>query len=165
MQVIKETGDAPHFGQLLADVNRQTNGAGTVVDGPGHSLTDPPVGAGGKFLTPGRSDIVVRALQADGSLLNQVQKLQALILVFLGDAHDEPEIGSHHAIPGTFAHSDAMALSCCQFVFSKLLELLHVLDMVSKLNFLGCSQQWDTPDAAEIKTDGISGQTTTLTRR
>jgi hypothetical protein len=37
--------------------------------------------------------------------------------------------------------------------------------MVSKLNFLGCSQQWDTPDAAEIKTDGISGQTTTLTRR
>ena len=39
-------GDATHLGKFLADVDRQANGAGTVVDRPRHSLTNPPVGIG-----------------------------------------------------------------------------------------------------------------------
>ena len=35
--------------------------------------------------------------------------------------------------------------------------------MVSKFNFLCSCQQWNTSNAAEIKADGISCQTTTLT--
>ena len=57
-----------------------------------------------------------------------------------------------------------MTMSCCQFFLREFLKLLHVLDMVCKLDLLCRCQQWNPSDAAEIEADGISGQTATLTR-
>ena len=67
------TGDAPHLRQLFTDVNRQTNGAGAVVDGPGHALANPPVGIGRKLVAHGGVEFVDRTLKADGTLLHQIQ--------------------------------------------------------------------------------------------
>ena len=57
-----------------------------------------------------------------------------------------------------------MTMSCCQVFLREFLKLLHVLDMVCKLDLLCRCQQWNPSDAAEIEADGISSQTATLTR-
>ena len=110
-------GDASHLGELFADVDRQANGAGAVVDGPRHALANPPVGIGGKFVAHGGVELVDRSLQADGTFLNQIEQLQALVLVFLRHAHHEAEVGGHHPVAGPFAHADLVAMPGGQLLF------------------------------------------------
>ena len=123
-------GDAPHLRELLADVDGEANRAGAVVDGPGHALANPPVGIGRELVTHGWVELVHRPLQADGTFLNQVEQFEALVLILLGDADDEPQVGGHHAIAGAGAHPDLVLLPGRQFCGGEFLQALHGLHMV-----------------------------------
>ena len=83
-------------------------------------------------------------------------------MILLGNAYNEPQIGSHHAIPGALAHADLVALSGGEILLRQFLELLHLLNMVRQLNLFSGGQQWNPTDAAEIKPDGIGGQAAAL---
>ena len=156
--------DAPHLGELFADVDRQPDGAGAVVDRAGHPLADPPVGVGGELVSHRRVELIDGPFESDRTLLNQIQQFQSLVLVFLGDADHKAEVGRHHPIPGTFAHADFVTITGGELLFREFLKLLHLLDVVRQFNLFSGCQQRNATDAAEIKTDGIGGQTAALTR-
>ena len=65
--------DAAHLGEFFADMNRQANGAGAVINGARHALANPPVGVSRKFVAHGRVELVDRALKANGTFLHQVE--------------------------------------------------------------------------------------------
>ena len=134
-------------------MNRQTNGACAVVDRPGHALADPPVGIRRKLVTHGRVEFVHGSFQADRSFLNQIQKFQTLVLIFLGNAHDQAEVGCHHPVARSLAHADAMSLPGSAILLSDIEQFLHGLHVVSQLDFFRCSEQWNSTNAAQVITD------------
>ena len=89
-----------HGLQLLVDVDRQANGASLVSDCSTHRLADPPGRVRRELVVQRLIELLDRADQAERALLDQVQERQPLPLEALGDRHDEPQVGLHHALLG-----------------------------------------------------------------
>ena len=151
--VAKFAADPPHLREFLADVDRQADGAGAVVDGPRHALADPPIGVGGKFVAHGRIELVDGPFQTDGPFLNQIQQLQALVLILLGHAHHQAQVGGHHPVAGALAHADLSFLLGREALLRQLLEGFARLDVVGEFDFLGWREQGHPADGAQVPAD------------
>ena len=77
----------------LDHVHGDPDRAGLIRDRAGDRLPDPPGGIGRELVTAAPLEFVDRFHQADIALLDQVQELQAAVVVLLGNRDDEPEIG------------------------------------------------------------------------
>ena len=145
-----------HRGQALTEVNRQADRAGLAGDRPGHALTDPPEGISRELVATGGVELLNGPFQAQGTLLDQIQQLQAFALIFLGNAHHQAQVGFHHPLLGAAANTN-------QFLFAGgvggFLALLHQrhhgLNLVPQLDLLRRSQQWNPADTREVPADGV----------
>ena len=81
-------------------MNGKPDGARLAGNGAGHALADPPEGISGELIAPGWIEFLHSTLKTEGALLNQVKQLQALALIFLGNADHQTEVGLHHALFG-----------------------------------------------------------------
>ena len=63
-------------------------------------LPDPPGGIGRELVAAAILELVDRLHQADIAFLDQVEELQAAIVVFLGDRDDEAQVRLHHLLLG-----------------------------------------------------------------
>ena len=112
---------------------------------PSHALTDPPKGISRKLVSTGWIKLLNRPFQAEGSLLNEIKKLKAFALIFLGDTHNKTKISLHHPLLGTLANTNHAAVFGAElFAVGRdrsILGLLHeLLDLVAKLNFFSSGQ-------------------------
>src|SRR5215469_1042347 len=73
----------------LNHVNGYTNGARLIRERPADRLSNPPGGVGREFVATSIFELVDGLHQADVALLDQVEKLQATVGVFLCDRDDE----------------------------------------------------------------------------
>src|SRR5439155_1526883 len=61
-------------------------------------LTDPPHGIGDELDPLGLVELVGRPDQPEVALVDQIREGDALVLVFLGDGDDEPEVGADQLV-------------------------------------------------------------------
>ena len=71
----------------------QPDGTCLIRNRPADRLPDPPCRIGGKFVAAPVFELVDRFHQADVAFLDQVEKLQPAIAVFLGDRNHQAQIG------------------------------------------------------------------------
>ncbi len=76
------------------------DGAGLVRNRACDRLTNPPRRIGRELVAAPIFELIDRFHQADIAFLDQVEKLQATVGVFLGDGDDEPQIGLDHFLLG-----------------------------------------------------------------
>src|SRR5262249_14732422 len=69
------------------------DGTGLIRNSTGNRLANPPGRIGAEFIAPTIFKLIDRFHQADIALLNEVEKAQATVGIFLGNAHDQAEIG------------------------------------------------------------------------
>ena len=81
-------------------MDRDTDGACLICDGAGDRLTNPPGGVGGELEAAAVLELVDCLHQADVTLLNQVEELQATVGVFLGDGDYQTQVGLDHLFLG-----------------------------------------------------------------
>src|SRR2546421_196478 len=81
----------------LDDVDGHANGARVIRDRALHRLADPPGRVGRELVAAPPVELLDRAVQAEGALLDQVEERHAQAAVALGDRHDEPEVRLDHA--------------------------------------------------------------------
>ena len=77
----------------LNHVHGNADGTGLIRNSARNCLADPPGRIGAEFIPPAILKFINRFHQADIALLNKVEKAQATVRVFLGNAHDQAEIG------------------------------------------------------------------------
>ena len=77
----------------LDHMNRNANGAGLIGDGAADRLANPPGGVGGKLVAAAVFKLFDGLHEADVAFLDEVKELEATVVVALGDADDEAEIG------------------------------------------------------------------------
>src|SRR3984885_2802198 len=87
------TAGADELVDCLDHVHRDTDGAGLVGDGAGDGLTDPPGGIGREFVTATVLELVDGLHEADITLLDEVEELEAAVGVLLRDRDDESKVG------------------------------------------------------------------------
>jgi hypothetical protein len=61
-------------------------------------LPDPPGGVGRKLVAAAVLEFIDRLHEADVAFLDEVEKLQAAVGVFLGDGNDEAQVCLHHLL-------------------------------------------------------------------
>ena len=76
-----------------------------------------------------------------------------MVLILLGDADHQAQVGGHHAVAGTATHAHLLALLGSAFFSGNFAELLHLLNLVGQLNFFSGSEQRHSADVAEIPAD------------
>src|SRR5216684_3864208 len=86
-------GGADQFVDRLDHVHRDADRARLVGNRARDRLPDPPRGVGRELVAAAVLELVHRFHEADVAFLNQVEELQAAVGVFLGDGHDEAEVG------------------------------------------------------------------------
>src|ERR1700722_18365636 len=91
----EQAADPPDLLQGLAHVDGNTNRAPVIGDRAVDRLPDPPHRIGRELVAAPVLELVHRAHHADVALLDQVDQLEAVILVLLGDAHHEPQVRLH----------------------------------------------------------------------
>ena len=84
---------AQHFVDVLDHVYRHAYGAGLIRDGAGDGLADPPCGISRKLIAAAPFEFFSSAHEADIPFLDQIQELQAVVGVFLGDGHNQAQVG------------------------------------------------------------------------
>ena len=94
------SGGADHLIDDFRHVNGNADGAGLVGNGASDRLPDPPGGIGGKLVAAAIFKLVHRLHQAHVAFLDQVQELQAAVVVFLGDRDHQAKIGLHQLALG-----------------------------------------------------------------
>ena len=77
-------------------VHRNADGARLIGNAAGNRLPDPPGRIGAELVAAPIFKLVHRLHQADIALLDQIQKLQASVGVFLGNGNHEAQIRLHH---------------------------------------------------------------------
>src|SRR5215468_1600363 len=77
----------------LDHVNGHTDGARLVRDGARDGLANPPGGVGGELVAAAPVELVGASHESEIALLDQVQKLKAMLGVFLGDGDDQAKVG------------------------------------------------------------------------
>ena len=87
----------PHqFVDRLDHVDRNADRARLIRNRAGNRLANPPSGVSRKFVPAPILKFLDRFHQAHVSFLDQVQKREAAIGVFLGDGNDQPKVGFDH---------------------------------------------------------------------
>jgi len=86
-------GRADQLVDRLDHVHGDADRARLVRNRTGDGLADPPGGVGGKLVAPLVLELVDGLHEADVALLDEVQELEPPVRVFLGDAHDETQVG------------------------------------------------------------------------
>jgi hypothetical protein len=76
---------------------RNANRAGVVRDRALHRLADPPRGVRRELVAPAPVELLDGAVQAEGALLDQVEKRNAEAAIALGDRNDETKVRLDHA--------------------------------------------------------------------
>src|SRR3984893_5659515 len=92
-----ERRDQPALGatdlvELLDDVDGDPDRARLVSERTGDRLADPPGRVGRRLEALAIVELLRRADEADGALLNQVEKRQPLVAVVLGDRDHQPQV-------------------------------------------------------------------------
>ena len=87
---------APELIHDFNHVNWNPNRAGLVGDGARDGLANPPDGVGGELVAAAILEFLDAFHQADVAFLNQIEERMAAVGVFLGDGHDEAQIGLGH---------------------------------------------------------------------
>ena len=99
-------------------MDRNTNGSGLVRDSPRNCLPNPPRGVGGKLVSAPILELIYRLHQADVAFLDQVQKLQTAVAIFLRNRNHQPEIGFDQLVLCLFRiHLSADDCSLCPLQF------------------------------------------------
>jgi hypothetical protein len=80
------------FVDRLNHVDGHANGARLVGDGASNRLADPPGCVGGKLVATAPFKFVGTSHQTDIAFLNQIQKLQPSVRIFLCDRNDEAKV-------------------------------------------------------------------------
>ena len=137
-------------------MNRQPDGPGLAGNGPRHALANPPEGIGGELVAAGGVELFNGPLETEGSLLDQIEQLHALALVFLRHAHHKPKIGAHHPLLGSPADLDLLVLLNRVDAFRLFHQVHHRLNLVAELDLFGRSQQRLSANRGEIPGDGIT---------
>ena len=83
----------PQLREHVDHVHRDTDRAGLVRDRPGDRLTDPPGRVGRELEATAVFVLVHCPHQARVALLDEIQEAQAAVAVFLGDRHDQSQVG------------------------------------------------------------------------
>ena len=81
-------------------MHRQPHRARLVGEAAGHCLADPPGGVRRELEVATPVELLDRADEADGALLDQIQEAEALAAVLLRDRHHEPQVRLDHAALG-----------------------------------------------------------------
>src|SRR5712692_2055158 len=81
-------------------VHGDADGARLIGERAADRLPDPPGGVGRKLVAAPILELVDRLHQADVAFLDQVEKLQAAVGVFLGDRDEEAQVRLHHLLLG-----------------------------------------------------------------
>src|SRR5258708_2639770 len=76
------------------------DGAHLIGDRTADRLADPPRGIGRELIAAAILELIDRLHQADIAFLDQVEKLQPAVGVFLGDRDDEAQVRLHHLLLG-----------------------------------------------------------------
>jgi hypothetical protein len=79
-------------------VERNADDPALLGEGLQDGLLDPPDGVGDELDALGLVELVGRADEPDVALVDEVAERDALILVLLGDGHDEPEVGADERV-------------------------------------------------------------------
>ena len=108
--------------ELIVDVDGKADGPALVGNGAHDGLLDPPRGVGGEAEAALGVELLACPGEAEGALLAQVLEVEAAVLVPLGDANDEAEVGFREGRLGAEGAADL------------LLELRHGHPL---LNFVG----------------------------
>ena len=82
------------------DIDRQAHQPRLLVDRAAQRLLDPQRRVGRELEALAVVELLGRAHEADGPLLDEVEEGEALALVALGDRDHQPQIGAHHALLG-----------------------------------------------------------------
>src|SRR5208283_1524228 len=93
---------AHQFVDGLDHVHGNTNGARLIGDGARDGLADPPGRVGRELVAAAPFEFIHGLHQADVAFLNEVQKLQPAVGVFLGDGHNEPQVRFDQFFLGLF---------------------------------------------------------------
>jgi hypothetical protein len=95
-------------------------------------------GIGGELVAPGGVELLDGPLQAQGTLLNQVEQLQPLALIFLGNADDKTQVGFHHPLLGAAADANQLFLTIA-VVFAPIFlhQSHHHLHLIAEFDLLG----------------------------
>ena len=96
----KLSGDPIHPVHSLDHVDRNADGPRLIGDGPGDGLADPPGGIGRELVTLLPGELLDRLHQSDVPFLNQVEKLESLVCVLLGDRNDQTKVRLHQSLLG-----------------------------------------------------------------
>ena len=90
----------PILFELLDDVDRDADRPRLVGERAGDRLADPPGRVGRELEAPAVVELLRRADQAQGPLLDQVEEGQALVAVVLGDRDDQAQVRLDHLLLG-----------------------------------------------------------------
>ena len=86
--------------ELLDDVDGDPDRARLVSERTGDRLADPPGRVGRELEALAVVELLRRADEADGALLDQVEERQPLVAVVLGDRDDQPQVRLDHLLLG-----------------------------------------------------------------
>jgi hypothetical protein len=79
-------------------IERHPDNAGLLGQRLEDRLADPPHRVADELDAFGLVEFVSRANQTEVAFVDQIGQGHALVLVLLGDAHDEPQVGSHQLV-------------------------------------------------------------------
>src|SRR4051794_3986343 len=122
--------------QLLHDVHGDPDRARLVRERAGDRLPDPPGRVGRELEALAVVELLRRADESEGALLDQVEEGQALVPVVLGDGDDEPEVGLDHLL---------------------LRVEVAALDAAGEIDLLLGGEQPDLADVLQEELKGIGG--------
>ena len=120
--------------ELIVDVNGQPNGSTLIGNGTHDGLLDPPRCVGGEAEAPFGVELLAGPGEAEGALLAQILEVEAAVLVALGDADDEAEVGLREGRLGAEGAADL------------LLELRHGHPLLNFVGPLGISRWSEARD-------------------
>src|SRR4051812_40255647 len=97
---LKLGGRAVQLDPPLLDVHRDTDRLGLVRDGALAGLANPPGGVRRELVALAPVELLGRAVEADDTLLDEVQQRDVMALVALRDRDDEAKVRVDHALLG-----------------------------------------------------------------
>ena len=148
--------------QFLVDVDRNADRTALGGEGPVETLANPPIGISTESVTTGGIELLHRAREPDRALLDQVEQIEALTLIALGEIDHQAQIRGDHLLfrplpqaqdpPLDIAVVTGMALTSGQA--AAFLQRHHRLHLATQGEFLLRSQKLMAADLAEKGTEG-----------
>ncbi len=132
--------NAQQFIDDFHHMHGHANGARLVGDRAGHGLANPPGGVGGELIPAAILKFIHGLHQAHIAFLDQVEKLQAAVRVFLGDRDHETQIGFHqfafgvlrvHVALDHFKPRAPQLMKCSAGFFLELFQVLQTAPLLT----------------------------------